>query len=87
MAKVKPFHTNSIEYRQEHREVYHDDDTCPDGKRIKPEHREEGTGQRKHCLECEKIEHHHHHHHHHPEPPPGPPQPPKPPKPREVGKC
>ena len=38
-----------------HREVYHDKDTCPDGKRIKPEHRESGTGGKKHCLECYKV--------------------------------
>ena len=30
--EVVPFHTNSPEYPPEHREVYHDQDTCPDGK-------------------------------------------------------
>jgi hypothetical protein len=45
MAKVSPYHTNSTEYPPKHREVYHDKDTCPDGKRIKPEHRLAGTGE------------------------------------------
>ena len=72
-----------------HREVYHDTDACPDGKRIKSEHRETGTGGKKHCLECDKELHHHQPEHppKPPERPPGPPQPPKPPKPREVGRC
>jgi hypothetical protein len=35
--------------------VYHDKDTCPDGKRIKPEHRITGDGGKKHCLECDKV--------------------------------
>ena len=52
MATVSAYHTNSPEYP---REVYHDKDTCPDGKRIKPEHRESGTGGKKHCHECYKV--------------------------------
>ena len=44
MATVPPYHTNSPEYLPKHREVYHDKDTCPDGKRIKREHWESGTG-------------------------------------------
>lgn len=55
MATVSAYHTNSKEYPPQHREVYHDKDTCPDGKRIKPEHREAGTGNKKHCLECYKV--------------------------------
>jgi hypothetical protein len=55
MAIVSAFNTNSSEYPPKHREVYHDKDTCPDGKRIKPEHREAGTGGKKHCLECDKV--------------------------------
>ena len=51
MAKINPFHTNSHEYAPSHHEVYHDSDACPDGKRIKHEHRVEGTAQRRHCLE------------------------------------
>lgn len=64
MAKVSAFHTSSHEYPPSHREVYHDTDTCPDGKRIKAEHRESGTGGKKHCIECEKQEHSHGQHHH-----------------------
>lgn len=52
---VAPFHTNSPEYPPAHREVYHDKDTCPDGKRIKAWHRESGTGGKKPCLECAKL--------------------------------
>jgi hypothetical protein len=55
MSKVYPYHTNSPEYPPTHREVYHDKDTCPDGKRIKSEHRESGSGNKKHCLECDKV--------------------------------
>lgn len=68
MAKIHPYHTNSPEHR---REVYHDQDDCPDGKRIEHKHRVEGTDNRKHCLECEKIEHHHKEepHKHHDRPP------------------
>jgi hypothetical protein len=51
MAKVAPYHTNS----PEHREVYHDHDDCPDGKRIKREHEEQGTGSKKPCKECRKL--------------------------------
>lgn len=39
MAKVSPYHTNSPEYPPQHREVHHDHDDCPDGRRIKPQHR------------------------------------------------
>lgn len=62
MATVNPFHTNLEEYGPGHRDVYHDTDTCPDGKRIKPEHREAGTANRKHCIECQREEHRKHHH-------------------------
>jgi hypothetical protein len=52
MAKVAAYHTNSPECPPVHREVYHDHDNCPDGKRIKPEHRESGTGQKPRCKAC-----------------------------------
>lgn len=55
MATVAPFHTNSPEYPPKHREVYHDKDTCPDGKRILDKHRVPGIGNKKHCLECFKV--------------------------------
>jgi hypothetical protein len=55
MATVDPFHTTTLEYPSEHRKVYHDKDTCPDGKKIKPEHRVDGKGNKDHCLECDKV--------------------------------
>ena len=55
MARVSSYHTNSPEYPPKDREVYHDKDTCPDGKRIKDEHRERGNGSKKHCSECYKV--------------------------------
>lgn len=56
MAKVKPYHTSSPQYPPENREVYHDKDTCPSGKRIKPEHLEQGTGNKDHCKQCDDAE-------------------------------
>jgi hypothetical protein len=35
--------------------VYHDHDDCPDGKRIKPQHRSSGTGGKPRCTECIKL--------------------------------
>jgi hypothetical protein len=55
MAKVSAYNTNSPEYPPSHREVYHDKDTCPDGKRIKPEHKEYGEAGKKPCKECDKV--------------------------------
>jgi len=55
MAKVRPYHTNSLEEPPAHRNVYHDHDDCPDGRRIKPEHREDGDGNRPRCKECIKL--------------------------------
>ncbi len=55
MARIDPFHTDSPEYPPQHREVYHDKDTCPDGKRIKPEHRKSGNGNKKYCLVCPTV--------------------------------
>lgn len=55
MATVNPYHTNSPEYPPEHRDVYHDKDTCPSGKRIKSEHREKGKGNKEHCSQCKKV--------------------------------
>lgn len=55
MPKVAPFHTNSKEYSPQHREVYHDMETCPLGRQIKPEHRSIGTGDKKRCPECDKV--------------------------------
>ncbi len=55
MSKVDPFHTNSTEYAPTHRNVYHDQGTCPDGKKIKDAHRVKGTGSKDRCKECIKI--------------------------------
>ena len=55
MAKVAPYHTNSIEEPPEHRQVYHDRDDCKDGKRIQPKHRESGTGGKQRCKECIRL--------------------------------
>jgi hypothetical protein len=56
MAKVRPFHTNSPEEPPEHRNVYHDHDDCPDGKRILHRHRVDGTAGRPRCKECIKLD-------------------------------
>ena len=55
MAKVAPYHTSSPEYPPTHREVHHNHDNCPDGKRIKPEHRLSGAGGKPLCKECAKL--------------------------------
>ena len=55
MGKCAPYHTNSSEYPPEHRQVYHDRDDCPDGRRIKSQHKESGTGGKRRCLECTKL--------------------------------
>jgi hypothetical protein len=53
--KVGPYNTNSPEYPPAHREVYHDHDDCPDGRRIKREHKEPGQGGKKRCKECVRL--------------------------------
>lgn len=55
MAKVAAYHTNSVELPPKHREVHHDHDDCPDGKRIEQKHRVDGTGGKPRCKECEKL--------------------------------
>lgn len=54
MAKTTPYHTNSMGYPPEYRDVYHDHDDCSEGQRIKRWQREFGMGYpvRKHCAEC-----------------------------------
>lgn len=54
MTKVKPYHTVELEYPPRQRNVYHDHDDCPDGRRIKPQHRRAGTAGRARCDECIK---------------------------------
>jgi Mn-dependent DtxR family transcriptional regulator len=55
MAKVSPYHTDSPEYPPKHRNVYHDHDDCPDGKKIESKHRKSGTGNKLRCDECIKL--------------------------------
>jgi len=57
MAKCAPYHTNSKEYPPEHRNVHHDHDDCPDGKRIEPEHRvNNSTGGKPRCDACIRLD-------------------------------
>lgn len=53
--KVNPFHTTTPEEGPGHRDVYHDNNECSDGKRIKPENRVSGTGGRPKCDECKGL--------------------------------
>lgn len=53
MATVYPYHTTSMEYPPSHRNVHHNKDTCPDGKRI--QHKVQGTGNKPLCKECPKV--------------------------------
>jgi hypothetical protein len=56
MAKVAPYHTTTPEGGEPgHRDVYHDQDNCPDGMRIRPWNRVSGTGGRPKCDECKKL--------------------------------
>jgi len=52
--KVSPYRTSVPEYGGE-RNVYHDDNQCPDGKRIKPEHRKPGKDGRPLCKQCARL--------------------------------
>lgn len=53
--KVQPYHTKNLEDGEGHRNVYHDNNQCSDGKRIKPENRESGTAGRPKCDECKNL--------------------------------
>jgi len=55
MSKVPPYHTNSVEYPPRERNVYHDHDDCPDGKRIKAWHKELGDAGRPRCDACIRL--------------------------------
>lgn len=52
MTKTAAYHTTSTEYPPKERNVYHDHDDCPDGRRIKPAHRQAGTDGRPRCDAC-----------------------------------
>lgn len=49
------YHTDSPEYPPSHRNVHHDHNDCPDGKRIKTENRKYGTGGKPLCDACKKL--------------------------------
>lgn len=53
--KVDAYHTKNLEEGAGHRNVYHDQSECPDGKRIKYENRESGTDDRLKCDECKRL--------------------------------
>jgi hypothetical protein len=56
MSKVSAYHTNSNEnYPPTHRDVHHDHSDCKYGKEIKPQHRENGTGGKPRCKECQRL--------------------------------
>jgi hypothetical protein len=51
MSKVSAFHTKTPEEPQ----VYHDNNECDEGKKIKPENRVPGTGGRRQCEVCSDL--------------------------------
>jgi len=46
------YHTNSDEYGPKNREVYHNNNECSEGKKIKKEHRVPGDDGRPLCKVC-----------------------------------
>jgi hypothetical protein len=55
MGPDPAYHTDSPEYEPKHREVYHDHNACPDGKRIEKRHRKDGKGGKERCKECIRL--------------------------------
>ena len=55
MPLVNDYHTTFPEYSPEQRQVYHNKNSCPDGKQIKPEHLASGRDGRRLCYECPKV--------------------------------
>jgi hypothetical protein len=53
-TKVAPYHTSHPDYGRQ-RNVYHNDNACPDGRKIKPEHRNAGMSGRPLCKECARL--------------------------------
>jgi hypothetical protein len=49
------FHTKNLEEGAGHPNVYHDNDQCADGKRIKSWNRESGIDGRPKCDECKGL--------------------------------
>lgn len=56
MAQVAEFHTDSDEYRPEDKLVYHDNDECGYGNRIKRDgNAVAGTAGRRRCERCDEL--------------------------------
>jgi hypothetical protein len=51
--KVSPYHSTLME-DEWNKNVYHDHDDCSDRLRIKAEHKQQGTANRRHCDACVK---------------------------------
>jgi len=51
MAKIPPWHSARVSDR----EVYHDNDKCPEGNQIAIYNHIPGTGGRKHCEQCRQL--------------------------------
>ena len=55
MAKVPPYYATSLVYPPHRTDVYHDQDTCPEGTLILPRHRISGTGRKPRCEACSEL--------------------------------
>ena len=56
MAKIPAFHTKSDDYRPEDKRVFHDNDECGYGNRIKRDGNDEpGTDGRIRCERCDDL--------------------------------
>ena len=53
---VTAYHTNVAKYSSSVREVFHDRGDCPRGNAINLEDREKGTGGKRRCHECIRLE-------------------------------
>ena len=56
MARVAAYHTTTPEQEFGQRNVYHDHDDCPDGRRILPANRRAGTAGRPPCDACKELD-------------------------------
>jgi hypothetical protein len=52
--KVYPYHTVLME-DESNLNVYHDLDDCPDGRRIQPQHKWQGSANLRKCDECVRL--------------------------------
>lgn len=53
MTRVSPWHSIFSP-------VYHNDTACSLGQNIEPQHRREGTGEKRICPECKYLDEQHH---------------------------